>query len=582
LARQLGRDKGLLLQYLIAIQQHFSYIPAGAMEQLAQALELPLAQVRAVVDFYAFLYEQPRGDFNVLFSDSITDHMLGSRELMQQLCQQLGAAPGQLRDDDRVTVDTASCTGMCDQGPAMLVNGRAVTRLDADRIEQIADLIEQGKPVRQWPAEMFSVADNIQRRDLLLDEPMTPGASLERLLELGGHDLLNELELSGLRGRGGAGFSTATKWKICRKTRADQRYVVCNADEGEPGTFKDRVLLQRYADEVIEGMTACAGIINASRGFIYLRGEYLYLLDHLNEVIQRRRDARLLGNGILGRAGFDFDIDIHLGAGAYICGEESGLLKSLEGKRGVPRRRPPFPVTSGYREQPTIVNNVETLLAAAKILLHGSDWYRSRGTSQSSGTKILSISGDCQQPGIYEYPMGVTIAQVLEDCGGADAQAVQISGAAGHMVPASEFNRAIAFEDLSTAGSFMVFGPQRDMLDTVRNFAHFFVHESCGFCTPCRVGGALLCNLVDKLHSGHASDYDISEMRTISEVMQSASHCGLGHTAPNALLDLLDKFPDSYRSRLKHTDFEPAFDLDAALAEARELTGRDDASAHLE
>jgi [NiFe] hydrogenase diaphorase moiety large subunit len=328
-------------------------------------------------------------------------------------------------------------------------------------------------------------------------------------------------------------------------------------------------------------MTVCAGVIGATRGYLYLRGEYRYLRAPLEQILQQRRDAGLLGNAILGNDGFDFDIEIHMGAGAYICGEESSLIESLEGKRGIPRKRPPFPVTHGYQNRPTVVNNVETFMAAALIAIHGADWFHAVGTEQSSGTKLLSISGDCEKPGIYEYPFGVSIQNILKDCGAANTQAVQIAGAAGFTIPPAEFERCIAFEDVSSGGSFMVFNQDRDLLDMVQNFAYFFVHESCGFCTPCRVGSALMKDLVDKVHSGHAGEYDLDEMRNIGQLMRSSSHCGLGTTAANPMLDTLDKFPQIYETRLKHTAYEPAFDLDAALQDARDITGRDDAGAHL-
>ncbi|CAG0909022.1 unnamed protein product, partial [Cyprideis torosa] len=398
----------------------------------------------------------------------------------------------------------------------------------------------------------------------------------------GSDAVLKQLEQSGLRGRGGAGFSTAMKWTFCRDACGDQHYVVCNADEGEPGTFKDRVLLNQYADTVFEGMTLCAAVVGARQGFLYLRGEYRHLVEPLSAVLQRRRDQGLLGQGILGQSGFDFDIEIQLGAGAYICGEESSLIESLEGKRGIPRNRPPFPVSQGYLQQPTVVNNVETFMAAALIAWHGGDWFAQKGTATSQGTKLLSISGDCSKPGIYEYPFGTTLEQILKDCGAVDTQAVQVAGAAGSTHPASEFHRTIAFDDISTGGSLMVFDQSRDLLQMVQNFADFFVHESCGFCTPCRVGGSLLRDLVSKVNAGYASEYDLEEMRKIGALMQQASHCGLGVTAPQSVLDTLEKFPHLYADKLAAADFVPAFDLDASLAQTRLLSGRDDAAAHLE
>lgn len=570
-----------LLQYLYEIQYQYSCIPDQAIKRLADKLSLTESHIQGVIGFYTFLHTTPRGHFDILVSDSITDHMLGSRELLDTLCNKLGVALGQPRADGRVTIDTTSCTGMCEQGPAILVNGWAVTRLDQNRIEQIVELIEAETAVEQWPQEFFMVEDNIQRRDILLSDDSNDGDALKALIEQGDEAVLQQIESSGLRGRGGAGFRTGMKWRFCKQADADQHYVVCNADEGEPGTFKDRILLNSYADQVFEGMTLCAGIIGATKGYVYLRAEYRYLRAPLEQVLQQRRQAGLLGTDILGKQGFDFDIEIHMGAGAYICGEESSLIESLEGKRGIPRIRPPFPVTHGYLNKPTVVNNVETFMAAALIAVHGASWFRAVGTEESSGTKLLSISGDCERPGIYEYPFGASIQHILQDCGATDAQAVQVAGAAGVTLPAAEFNRCIAFEDVATGGSFMVFNQQRDMLDMVRNFAHFFVHESCGFCTPCRVGSSLMKDLVDKVHTGHAGQYDLEEMHKIGMLMLTSSHCGLGTTAPNPILDTLNKFPQIYNQRLKHSSYEPSFDLDAALQDARDITGRDDAGAHI-
>lgn len=571
----------LLLQYLCTAQYLYSYVPERIVRLFADKLDIPPAKILGVVDFYAFLHREARGDFDIMFSDSITDRMLGNQALIDKLCMKLGVEPGKPRNDERVTIDVTSCTGICDQGPALLVNGMVVSNLDDTRIDLIGDLVESSTPICDWPEAFFVVEDNIQRPDMLLSDDIDNGAAIQSLINDGSSTFLEILEQSGLRGRGGAGFSTATKWRLCRNAQADERYVVCNADEGEPGTFKDRVLLNSYADNVFEGMTLCGGAVGAEKGYLYLRGEYRYLLKDLEETLQKRRDANLLGNNILGEEGFNFDIDIHLGAGAYICGEESALLESLSGKRGIPRDRPPFPVTSGFRQKPTIVNNVETFLAAAKIAVFGAKWFNSVGSEKSSGTKLLSISGDCSRPGIYEYPFGVSISQILDDCGAIDTQAVQVAGAAGETIPAAEFGRKISFEDLSTAGSIMVFNQQRDLLDMVQNFSQFFCHESCGFCTPCRVGGTLMRNLVEKVADGHATSYDLDEMKNIGLVMQNTAHCGLGATAANPVLNTLNKFPDIYTTRLAHTGYEPAFNLDASLEISRQITGRDDEGAHI-
>jgi len=599
------RDPTRLVQILREVQTRYGYISADALTEIAAAIGVPRARVEGVAGFYSFLHTRPAGRYRVLFSDNITDRMQGSGRLFDYFCSKLWLERGKTSEDKLVRTDLTSCTGLCDQGPALLVNGFAIPRLTEERLDAIIELIRAGTPVSAWPPEFFVITENVRRRDILLDHGLRPGDAIRAAIARGPRAgvetavnerswreavlaapqgpvaTLEEIKRSNLRGRGGAGFTTGLKWEACRSALGQMRYVVCNADEGEPGTFKDRVLLTHYADLVIEGMTVCAYVVGAARGFIYLRGEYRHLLDPLEEVLEARRNAYLLGHGVMGQPGFDFDIDIHVGAGAYICGEESALIESLEGRRGVPRNRPPYPVTHGYLQQPTIVNNVETFCAAALIAIHGGDWYRGIGTAKSAGTKLLSVSGDCARPGVYEYPFGVTIREVLDDCGAADTQAVQVSGPSGVCLDDTEFGRRIAFEDVPTAGSFMVFNRQRDMFEVARNFSHFFAHESCGFCTPCRVGTTLLKNCMDKLHAGHGSQHDLTEIVDIARVLQATSHCGLGHTACNPLFDTLKKFRPSYERRLSSLAFSPAFDLDGALAAARQMTGRDDAGAHL-
>ncbi|MDO8926554.1 MAG: NAD(P)H-dependent oxidoreductase subunit E [Sideroxyarcus sp.] len=576
-----GGDASRLLQILIEVQEHFGHIPPAVAIRLSGALDIPYARIENVASFYSFLHLNPQGEYRVLFSDNITDRMLGSETLMEQMCQLLWLQPGKVSEDGLVSIGPTSCTGMCDQGPAMLVNGRAITRLTHQRVQEIAQLIRNRTPLSDWPADFFKVDDDVRRSGLLLDNKLAYGEVLHAALAAGGQNIVDVIKASGLRGRGGAGFPTGQKWEACRNAEGNRHFVVCNADEGEPGTFKDRVLLTRQADLVFEGMTLCALAVGARKGFLYLRGEYRYLLEPLRAVLQRRRDSNLLGESILGKPGFDFDIDIHLGAGAYICGEESALIESLEGKRGVPRNRPPFPVTHGYMMQPTAVDNVETFCQAALAMHMGADKYRAIGTEKSSGSKLISVSGDCAYPGIYEYPFGVTVREILQDCGAVNTRAVQISGPSGICVGENEFNRKLGFEDLPTAGAFMVFDDSRDMFEVARNFVHFFAHESCGFCTPCRVGTSILKQTLDKIADGHGTQYDLAEVENLDRVLQTSSHCGLGRTACNPVLHTLKHFRPAYENKLKSLMFSPAFDLDGSLARARQMTGRDDAGAHL-
>ncbi len=572
-----------LVQVLREVQAEQQWISRPALSQIADALHLPLAHVEGVAGFYRFFHTQPVGPYRVLFSDNVTDRMLGSEALMHALCHRLKVQPGAMRADGRVSVATTSCTGLCDQGPALLINHhQVVTRLTPARIEHMAALIETQVPVAQWPAEWSRVDDQIRLADIKLGVQPAPGQGIAAAIARGPQGMLDDIKRSKLRGRGGAGFATGTKWQLCRNAPGRTHYVVCNADEGEPGTFKDRVLLSSFADTVFEGMTIAALVVGAHQGLVYLRGEYRYLLEPLQAVLQRRREQHLLGKAIQGLGGFDFDIEIHVGAGAYVCGEESALIESLEGKRGTPRIRPPFPVEAGYLGQPTTVNNVETFCAATHIAVHGGDWWVKIGTPQSTGTKIHSVSGDCERPGLYEYPFGTRIGRILEDCGATNTQAVQVGGPSGVCLSPLDFGRRIGFEDVPTAGAFMVFDRTRDMFEVARNFAQFFAHESCGFCTPCRVGTELVVRRMDKLKNGWGSSEDIQVLYELDKLMHGATHCGLGAAACNPLRDTIAKFRPAYEQHLKSLHMVPGFDMDAELSQARLATGRDDSGAHLE
>jgi len=373
---------------------------------------------------------------------------------------------------------------------------------------------------------------------------------LEAALAMQPSEVLATVADSGLKGRGGAGFPTSAKWSFAAETVDDLKYVVCNADEGEPGTFKDRVILTDFADLVFEGMTIGGHAIKAVKGIIYLRGEYTYLRRFLEDKLKERRSNGWLGKNALGKRGFDFDIEIRMGAGAYVCGEETALIESLEGQRGEPRNRPPFPVNTGFMGHPTIVNNVETFAWVTCIMVKGSAWFKKIGTETSNGLKLFSVSGDCRESGVFEFPLGITIKALLKKVGGENAKAVQVGGASGHCVPACEFDRAIAFEDLSTGGSIIVFGPGRDMLNVAQNFMEFFKDESCGQCTPCREGNARLLEGIEMLEQGNCSMKYLRELCRLGETMQLASKCGLGQSSPNAFLSIVENFQDEIMGRI--------------------------------
>ena len=468
-------------------------------------MRLPRTKIEGVAGFYAFLYTQPRGRYRVLFSDNITDRMLGNMALLES---HVRASSGSSAARPPRTASSAStrrrAPGMCDQGPAMLVNNHRDHAPDAGAHRR--DLRADPRPGRRCPTGRpnFSASRTTSAaRTSCSAAELDPGrARSTAALARGAEGLLAEIKASNLRGRGGAGFSTGMKWEACRDAPGDAHYVVCNADEGEPGTFKDRVLLaivrrprarghdalrlrRRRAARASSTCAASTATCSTTCRPCSRAGARRNLLGARHP--RARRDSTSTSRSTSA-------------PGAYVCGEESALIESLEGKRGTPRNRPPYPVTHGYLGQPTVVNNVETFAACvADRAQRRRVVRRASARGKSAGTKILCVSGDCARPGIYEYPFGVTVREVLADCGAADTQAVQISGPSGICVPAAEFDRRIAFEDLPTAGAFMVFDHSRDMFEVARNFVHFFAHESCGFCTPCRVGTSLLKNMMDKL-----------------------------------------------------------------------------------
>jgi [NiFe] hydrogenase diaphorase moiety large subunit len=420
------------------------------------------------------------------------------------------------------------------------------------------------------------VKDNVRQKGPVLFSDYEVGKALLEVVKKQPEEIVEEVKKSNLRGRGGAGFPAGLKWEFCRKSGGDEIYLVCNADEGEPGTFKERVILTLLPRMLFEGMAISGYALNAKEGILYLRYEYRYLQAYLESVLEEMRKAKLLGKGVAGKAGFDFEIRIQLGAGAYVCGEESGLLESLEGKRGEPRNRPPFPVEKGYQDKPTVVNNVETLCNVVQIILHGADWFKAMGTKESAGTKLLSISGDCDHPGVYEVEWGLTIHEMLKMVGASSVQAVQVGGPSGTCLDPSQFNRTVAFEDLATGGSMIVIGKNRDLLrDFVLNFMDFFVEESCGSCGPCRSLTVILKNKLLRILDGNGTKSDIDELLTWSRYEKPANRCGLGQTNANPIITTIENFRGLYEALIKtDADYLSTFNMEAAVADSCQVVGR--------
>ncbi|MBK7174877.1 MAG: NADH-quinone oxidoreductase subunit E [Bacteroidales bacterium] len=370
------------------------------------------------------------------------------------------------------------------------------------------------------------------------DEKVTPIDVYDKTIKKSADSIILDMIDSGLKGRGGAGFPTGLKWKFTRNEDSDAKYVICNADEGEPGTFKDREILDRVPEKVFTGMAICAYVIGAREGYIYVRGEYNFLLKSLQKKVD-------LFNQQLAERKSDFTIYLRSGSGAYVCGEESALFESMEGKRGEPRNKPPYPTVSGYNGKPTVINNVETLVYTCEICRMGSEKFKSFGTFDSRGSKVFSVSGDTPTPGIYELELGMPLKDFVEEFADGDAKAVQIGGASGHCVPRKKFNETIiGFEGIPTGGSMMIFNSTRSMYNVLHDYLEFFTEESCGQCTPCRVGCQQLLKGIEAVKKGEKSPTYLEDLKKLTLTMKIAAKCGLGQSVANPFISIVDNFKE--------------------------------------
>ncbi len=585
-----GHDRTRMMDIVRAVQQKLGCVSSEAMDLIAQEVSVHRVEVESVVSFYAFLSSRPKGKVVIRLCDDIIDEMAGSGCVGAAFSEELGIDFGETTPDGKITLERTPCIGMCDQAPAALINDVVVTYLSSDAVRSIVRNLKENMDPSRLVRNLGSgnnahelvqsmVVNNLRKRGDVIFGAATPGEALGKALAMTPVEVIRDIKTARLRGRGGAGFPTGMKWEFAREAEGDKRYVLCNADEGEPGTFKDRVILTERAESMFEGMAIAGYAVGSDTGILYLRGEYAYLRAFLESVLAEMRDKGLLGKDVCGKAGFDFDIRIQMGAGAYICGEETALISSCEGLRGDPKTRPPFPAQKGYLSQPTVVNNVETFCCVTRILEKGPGWFGQIGSKGSPGTKLLSVSGDCKSPGVYELPFGVALAELLKLVGAADAIAVQVGGPSGQMVGPDDFGRTICYDDLASGGSVMVFGPGRNVLKIAEKFMDFFVEENCGFCTPCRVGNVLLKNRLAKILAGQGEPADLAYLEELGQTVKVASRCGLGQTSPNPVLSTLANFRGEYDKLVAEpTDGrQPSFDIHAALGVAKAIAGRESA-----
>ena len=490
--------------------------------------------------------------------------------------------------ENEVKVVLSGCFGFCEQGPIVKIapdNTFYVKVTPEDAAEIVAEHIVKGRKVDrllyQDPETQEHVSDSkhmdfykkqmrIALRNCGFIDPENVSEYIARdgyealgrvLTTMSSADVVSEMKKSGLRGRGGGGFPTGLKWEIASKFNNDQKYVICNADEGDPGAFMDRSILEGDPHSVVEAMAICGYAIGASKGMVYIRAEYPLAVERLQKAIQDARDIGLLGQDILG-TGFNFDIDLRYGAGAFVCGEETALIQSLEGNRGEPTSKPPFPAEKGFWGKPSNVNNVETFACVPPILLKGSDWFSSIGTEKSKGTKVFALAGKVNNVGLVEVPMGTTLREVIYDIGGGIRdgkafKAVQTGGPSGGCLTQKHLDTPIDFDNLIAAGSMMgsggmiVMDEDNCMVSVAKFYLEFTVEESCGKCTPCRVGNKRMYEILEKITQGKGTEKDLARLRELALVIKDTALCGLGQTSPNPVLSTLDNFWDEYVAHVR-------------------------------
>lgn len=584
-----NKDNTRLMDILLEIQEAFGYISSDAVNEITRCCSISTVDVQQTISFYHFFTQKPTGKYTVYLNNSVVANMMGREQIKETFERETGTKFGQVSEDGLFGLFDTSCIGMNDQEPSAIINGKVFTNLTPFRVKELVRGMREGKNVEELMVEGYGdgnngnklvrsmVMNNIRRKGPILDDNYTPGIVIwKKLPTMTPEQVIAEVKASNIKGRGGAGFPTGLKWEFCRRAKGDRKFIFCNADEGEPGTFKDRVILTERPKLLFEGMVIAAYAVGATEGILYVRHEYKYLQKHLESILQGARERNLLGKDIGGIKGFNFDIRIQFGAGAYVCGEESALIESAEGKRGEPRDRPPFPVEKGYLDYPTVVNNVETLCAVVKVMLNGGEWYRNFGTQDSTGTKLLSVSGDCKYPGVYEVEWGFSVYDILGMVGATpDVQAVQVGGPSGTLLAPVEFRRILGYEDLATGGSIIIFGKNRDLLkDVVLNFTEFFIDESCGSCSTCRIMPVVLRNKLLKILNGKGVIKDIDDMLEWSRVLK-ASRCGLGQTAANPIVSSIKNFRHLYEQRVRmDTDFDSGFNLAESVKDYIEASGR--------
>jgi len=568
--------RSALIPMMLYAQDHFGFLGDELLDEIARRLNLNIIQVKETLEYYSMLRRKPVGRYHVQVCTNISCMLRGGNELYQHVQKRLGLGNKEVSQSGTFSLEEVECIGACTGAPAIQVNYDFYEELTPDKIDAIFEEIQDGrkpKPVpvisggihERHPAEVPVISrrfgiPNSKKIDVYMQNDGYQ--ALEKALKQMTPDLIvEEVKKSNLRGRGGAGFPTGMKWSFVPKDTSKPKYVLANCDESEPGTSKDRPLLEMDPHQLIEGMAITGRAVGAKSGYAYVRGEYRYVIDILDAAIAEAYAKGYLGKNILG-SGFDFDLATHTGAGAYECGEESALMESLEGKRGYPRIRPPFPAVVGLYGCPTVINNAETLSSVPAIILNGGEWYADLGTPKNGGTRLYSISGHINKPGIYELPLGFNLKRMIEDVAGGmkdgkKLKAVIPGGSSCPLMAANEIDVALDFDSVAKVGSMLgsggtvVIDEDTCMVDVARRIMHFYAHESCGWCIPCREGTTWLRKMLDRFHEGGGRPEDIPLIDELSKNMLGRTFCPLGDAAAMPTISIVKKWRNEFEDHLR-------------------------------
>ena len=581
--------RSALIPMLLYGQDELGFVSDELMDEIATRLDLNRVQVEETMAYYSMLRRKPAGRYHIQVCTNVSCMLRGGKELYEHVQKRLGIGNKEVSESGTFSLEEVECMGACTGAPAIQVNYDFHENLDEHKVDAILEQLEAGKvpkPVgvisgalhERHKAEVvviskrFGLANSTKIDTYLANDGYK--ALDKALKQMTPDTIIDEVKKSGLRGRGGAGFPTGMKWSFVPKDSPKPKYVLCNADESEPGTSKDRPLLEMDPHQLIEGTVIAGRAIGSNQGYIYIRGEYRYLIGIVDAAIHEAYAKGYLGKNIMG-SGFNFELSTHTGAGAYECGEESALMESLEGKRGYPRIKPPFPAVVGLYGCPTIINNVETLSTVPAIIHGGGEWYAALGVPKNGGTRLYSISGHVNNPGIYELPLGFPLRRLIEEVaggmrGGKKLKAVIPGGSSCPLLSPDEIDVPLDYDSVAKIGSMLgsggtvVMDEDTCMVDMARRIMHFYAHESCGWCIPCREGTAWLRKMLDRFHDGGGREEDIPLIDELSKNMLGRTFCALGDAAALPTISIVKKWRNEFEDHLQGKCAYKAADVVAA------------------